>query len=184
MVKLVIFDLDGTLVHLPINYKKLRNEICKALEIEHVDSILGTLSAVDEKTRTKIFGIWSKLELEALPNLIKIAEGMKLYESFQHTLRCLVTLQGREVVTKILERTGLHFDHIVTRENSLVRSEQIKIVIERFKVKPSEVLVIGDRESDRKAAEENGCNFMFVKRVKSWLRDIQQRGGCVGNRHG
>lgn len=163
-IKLVIFDLDGTLVHLPINYEKLRNEIRRTLKIEHVPSILGVLSNLDEKTRTKIFDVWSKLELEALPNMVEIAEGIKLYESFQHTHKCLVTLQGRHIVTKILEKVGLHFDYIVTREDSIVRSKQIKIVIEKFKIKPNEVLVIGDRENDKKAAEENGCSFMFVRK--------------------
>lgn len=183
-VELVIFDLDGTLIHLPINYDKLRNEIAKILKIENINSILKALSNLDEKTQTRIFDVWSKLEFEALPNMVKIAEGIKLYNSFQHTPKCLVTLQGRPVVTEILKRIGLHFDHIVTREDSLIRSRQIKMVIERFKVKPNKVLVIGDRESDRKAAEENGCNFIFVwkKNVKFQLLGNNQREGeAIGN---
>lgn len=161
-VRLVIFDLDGTLIYLPINYEKLRNEICEILRIKCADSILEAVSNLDEKTRAKIFNIWSRLELESLPNIVEVPEGIKLYKSFQHIPKCLVTLQGREVVKRILKKTGLQFDYIVTRENSLSRSEQIKIIIEKFKAKSSEVLVIGDRESDRKAAEENGCKFMFV----------------------
>lgn len=163
-IKLIIFDLDGTLIRLPVDYGRLRSEISKILKIKNINSILKSLLNIDEESRARIFDMWSKLEFEALPNMVEISEGIKLYKSFQHVPRCLVTLQGKHVVMKILERTNLHFNHIVTREDSLVRSEQIKFIIKRFKVKPSEVLVIGDRESDKEAAEENGCNFMFVRK--------------------
>jgi len=167
-IKLVIFDLDGTLVHLPIDYEELKSEISKILKIRKVSSILDALSDVDDEIKMKIFNVWSKLELKALPSMIKIDEGIELYNSFRHVPKCLITLQGKQVVTKILERTGLRFNHIVTREDSVSRSKQIKIIIEKFRIKPSRVLVVGDRESDRKAAEENGCSFMFIKKkVKS-----------------
>jgi phosphoglycolate phosphatase-like HAD superfamily hydrolase len=61
-----------------------------------------------------------------------------------------------------LEKTGLSFDYIVTRENSLNRGEQIRIIIEEFRVNPKEVLVVGDRESDKEAAEKAGCMFIFI----------------------
>lgn len=182
-IKLVIFDLDGTLIHLPINYDKLKNEISKILKIRNTSSILKALSNLNREAKARIFDVWSELEFEALPAMVEIDEGIKLYNSFQHTPKCLVTLQSRRVVTEILKRTGLHFDHIVTREDSLIRSEQIKIAIEKFKVKPNVVLVVGDRESDREAAEENGCKFIFVeKNIKSSLmRIFRKKVKHIGN---
>jgi len=90
------------------------------------------------------------------------ARGIRLYNVFCDKVRCLVTLQGRQVVERILEETGLSFDQVVTREDSLSRIEQIRMVIDRFGIDPKEVLFIGDKESDREAAERNGCLFMFV----------------------
>jgi phosphoglycolate phosphatase-like HAD superfamily hydrolase len=38
----------------------------------------------------------------------------------------------------------------------------VKRIIEREKVESAEVVVIGDGESDRKAAMHNGCPFVYV----------------------
>ena len=161
-IRLVIFDLDGTLVHLPIDYEKLRHRISEVLRIGRVDTILDVFSKTDENARKRVFDVWSRLEMEALSGMTENARGIRLYNFFCDKVRCLVTLQGRQVVERILEETGLSFDHVVTREDSLSRVEQIRMVIDRFGVDPKDVLFIGDRESDREAAEKNGCLFMFV----------------------
>lgn len=166
-IKLIIFDLDGTLVYLPIKYEKLREEMSRILGVNKVDSILDALVNVNRDLKVKIFDIWSRLELEALSNLREIDEGIKIYNKFHGKIRCLVTLQGKLIVERILEKTGLSFDYIVTREDSLDRSEQIKMVIEKFKVDSREILVVGDRESDREAAERFGCKFALVKNQDS-----------------
>lgn len=162
-IKLVIFDLDGTLVNLPIDYDRLKMEFARILGTDEISPISKTLSRIDEKTRGKIFEVWTSLELEALPKLELIGEGIELYNKFSNKIRCLVTLQGRRIVEKILERIGLSFDFIVTRENGLFRDEQIRMVLQKFGVNPESVLMIGDRESDKEAAEKVGCKFIFVK---------------------
>jgi HAD superfamily hydrolase (TIGR01549 family) len=161
-IKIVIFDLDGTLIHLPIEYERLRCEISRILKVNKVDSIVEILSNVGKDTRMKVFDIWDDLELKALSCMKEINEGIKIYNRFNGKFRCLITLQGRRVVERILEKTGLSFDYIVTRENSLNRGEQIRIIIEEFRVNPKEVLVVGDRESDKEAAEKAGCMFIFI----------------------
>ncbi|MEM2027373.1 MAG: HAD-IA family hydrolase [Candidatus Bathyarchaeia archaeon] len=162
-IKLVIFDLDGTLVYLPIKYERLREEMSRVLGVNKVDSILGALANIDGDLKMKIFDIWSRLEVEALPELREIDEGIKIYNKFHGKIRCLVTLQGKLIVERILKKTGLSFDHIITREDSLNRDEQIKMIIKKFNVDPREILVVGDRESDREAAKRFGCKFVFVK---------------------
>ena len=162
-VRLVIFDLDGTLVSLPVDYDKLKLEIRKILGIDDISPISEKLSKIDDVKRKKIFEIWTKFEFEALPKLKLVEEGIELYRKYCNKIRCLVTLQGRRVTEAILERVNLSFDFIVTRENSLFRSEQIELIIQKFKINPKNVLMIGDRESDKKAAEKVGCKFIYVK---------------------
>ena len=43
------------------------------------------------------------------------------------------------------------------------KSQTIQHIMEREKVESSQVLVVGDGESDRKSAAENGCPFVHVK---------------------
>jgi phosphoglycolate phosphatase len=161
-IEAVIFDLDGTLVRLPINYEKLFREFAKILKTLKIHPILETISKVDKETQKRLFEIWTKAENEALPELEVIEEGIEIYRRFSDRKKALVTMQGREIVERILEKTGLSFDYVVTREDSLSRFQQITIVIKRFAVFPQRVLVVGDRESDKKAAEKLGCNFLFV----------------------
>lgn len=164
-IKVIIFDLDGTLVHLPIDYEKLRAEISITLKMKEVDSILNVLLNINEKDRAKIFRLLDKYELDAIQNMREIKEGIKIYNDFRDKIRCLVTLQGKLTVKGIIKRTGLSFDFVVTREFSLDRYEQIRAAIKVFNVDPREVLFICDKENDKKAAEKVGCKFLLVKNV-------------------
>jgi len=67
-------------------------------------------------------------------------------------------------VKEIIKRTRLSFDFIVTREFSLDRYEQLKTVIRKFNADPREVLFVGNGESDKKAAEKIGCNFLLAEK--------------------
>lgn len=162
-IKVVIFDLDGTLVHLPIDYEKIRNEIARILRMKRVDSLLDALLNIDEELRMKIFKILDIYELNAIKNMRKIAEGIKIYNDSRNKVRCLVTLQGELAVKEIMRITGLSFDAVITREFSLDRYEQIKAIIKRFNISPKEALFVGDRERDEKAAKKIGCNFLLIK---------------------
>jgi len=162
-IKLIIFDLDGTLVNLPVDYEKLKLEFTRILKTNDITPISKKLSNVDKKTRRELFKMWTKLELEALPKIEVIDKGIELYNRFYDKVRCLITYQGREVAESILKKMNLFFDLVVTREDSLSRSEQICRILRKFKVHPKNVLVVGDRESDREAAERLGCKFIFIR---------------------
>lgn len=162
-MRLVIFDLDGTLIRLPIQYNRLRCEICRILGADKIISITNAVLMAGVEERRKIFEVWDSLEAEALSNVEIIKEGIDMYHKFNDKIRCLVTLQGRRAVNEVLKKIGLTFDYIVTREDCVERKGQLKIIIEKFKIDPSKILVIGDRESDREAAENLGCNFKFIK---------------------
>jgi len=162
-IKVVIFDLDGTLIHLPIDYNKVRFEIAEILKVKNVDSISNALLNIGEEIRVKIFKLLDKYEVDAIQNMREIKEGIKIYNIFRDKIRCLVTLQGNLAVKEIVKITGLSFNLIVTREFSLNRCEQLKAVIRMFNVDPREVLFVGDKENDKKAAEKIGCSFLFVR---------------------
>lgn len=170
-VKLVIFDLDGTLIHLPIRYDELKREISGILGVNRVDSVLNALSKARDEAKRKIFNAWDRLELEAFSRMRKIDEGIEIYNSVHGKFKCLVTLQGRRVVEKILREIDLSFDYVVTREDGLDRSEQIKIVIEKFGVNPRDTLIVGDRESDKEAAKKVGCKFILIRKKGESSRD-------------
>jgi HAD superfamily hydrolase (TIGR01549 family) len=137
-----------------------------------VRPLVQTIAALDQETRREIDEVWTRAELEALPNLKINNKGITLYQKFSGKPLALVTMQGRRVVEEILKKTGLSFDSVVTREDSLSRTRQIEMVIEKLGLIPKDVLMIGDRESDKQAAQKVGCQFLPVSQsLKSFFEE-------------
>src|SRR3972149_6490879 len=65
VTRAVVFDLDGTLVNLPIDYEKLFQEVRERAKISDAHPITKTISKLDAKTKGEIFKIWDKLEATA-----------------------------------------------------------------------------------------------------------------------
>jgi len=162
VIKAVIFDLDGTLVHLPIDYRKLFREFKKVINIEKVRPITQTVAGLDRETREKVFAVWDAAELEAFPQMIVKEEGLKIYQRFSTKPKALVTMQGRRIVEKILKAANLSFNVTITREWSLDRVEQLREAVRRLYVTSEEVLFIGDTHNDEISARKIGCNFLRV----------------------
>ncbi len=131
MISAVTFDLDGTLINLPIDYDKLFQEFRKVTKGKNARPLTKTIPKLDENAKKKIFEIWDKMESEAFKHLTINAEGMALYEKFKTEPKALVTMQGKLLVQKFLNRFSLSFDYIITREQSLDRIEQLKIAAEK-----------------------------------------------------
>lgn len=163
MIRAVIFDLDGTLIHLPVNYEKLFEEFKRLMKTNTVRPVADVVARLDEATKRKVFKVWDAAELEALPKMSMNKEGVKLYEKFSLKPKALVTMQGKAVTEKILQKTRFSFELIITREDSLNRIEQLQKATEILGVKPQEVLFVGDTENDRKSAGKFGCRFLRVK---------------------
>jgi len=164
LIEAVIFDLDGTLIHLPIDYERLFQEFSKIMKTDEVHPLTKTISRLDEKTREKLFEVWDNAELAALTEMTVNDEGMSLYKKFHEKPRALVTMQGEAFVRNVLERLGLSFNFVVTREHCLNRAEQLKIAAEKLKTSFENILFIGNTNDDFLAARNVGCQFLRVGR--------------------
>jgi HAD superfamily hydrolase (TIGR01549 family) len=163
-IKAAIFDLDGTLVNLPIDYRALYAEFRNITGTKNIEPITKTVAALNEALKGKAFETWTRAEFAILPKMTIIKEGVELYEQYSKIPKALVTMQGKNIVEKILSILNLSFQVIITREDSLDRTAQIALALEKLGLKPENVIVIGDRETDKNAAEESGCKFrMMVK---------------------
>jgi len=158
----VVFDLEGTLVKLPIDYEKLYEEIKRELKISKVKPLTKTVKMLDSRSREKIYELWERAELKTLPNMSANEEGMKIYKKHSNKPVALVTMQGKTVVRKILDHFHLSFNAVVTREDEIDRERQIRKAIDEIGLEPHNVLVVGDRDSDEAAAKQVGCAFLRV----------------------
>ena len=162
MIEAVIFDLDGTLIHLPVNYERLIQEFEKVAQAESFHPLLEAVSKLDEVARGQVFKIWDLAELAASVGMTVNQQGMRIYSFFATKPKALVTMQGKAVVNAILEKLGLTFDVILTREDSLNRAEQLKLAVQKFNASFGDVLFVGNSENDALAAKQVMCSFQKV----------------------
>jgi HAD superfamily hydrolase (TIGR01549 family) len=163
LIEAVIFDLDGTLIHLPIDYEKLFQEFRKIMHAENVQPITEVVSKLDKNTQQQVFREWDKTELAAAANITINKQGMEIYKRFSKKPKALVTMQGKAVVENILARLKLSFDITVTREDSLNRAQQLENAAEKLKIQWVNILFVGNTENDKQAAKKVGCQFLRVK---------------------
>ncbi|MCW4018643.1 MAG: HAD-IA family hydrolase [Candidatus Bathyarchaeota archaeon] len=163
MISAVVFDLDGTLVRLPIDWEALFDEFKQIIQVDVIRPLVDTVSQLDGQTRLKVFEVWDKAELAVTKRVTVCEEGMNRYSENEGKPRALVTLQGKRVVDAILDQFGLTFDVVVTREDSVSRAEQLLKVIGELKVPVGEVLFVGNADTDAAAAEKVGCQFLRVQ---------------------
>lgn len=162
MNETIIFDLDGTLIDLPINYDKLFQEFSKIMKKTEIRPITKTISKLDERRKRRVFEVWETIELDAFENMTIVDEGMKLYKRFSKNPKALVTMQGKTLVQNAVEHTGLSFDFTVTREDSLDRTKQLGIAAKKLKTPLKKILFIGNTDEDSDAAKKTGCRFLRV----------------------
>ena len=162
-IKAAIFDLDGTLVNLPIDYRALYAEFRKITRIKNIEPVTKTVASLNEPLREKVFEIWTRAEFVILPKMTIVKKGIDLYGQYSKIPKALVTMQGQKTVEKILHTLNLSFEAVITREDSLDRVAQITLALEKLTSKPENVIVVSDRETDKAAAEKIGCKFKTVK---------------------
>lgn len=163
MIEAVIFDLDGTLMDLPIDYSKLFEEFSKIMKTPIGHPITRAISKLDSHIKEEIFKVWDKAELAVLKSTTPRTEGVNFYKQFSPKPKALVTMQGEAFVRSVLEPLGLRFDFIFTREKSLDRVKQLKLAAQKLDVQFQNILFIGNTGDDELAAKKVGCHFQGVK---------------------
>ncbi len=162
MIAAVVFDLDGTLVDLPVDWEGLFAEFKVIMHVDNVRPVAETVSKVYAETRKQVFDVWDKAELAVSKKSMINEKGMSIYRQYADKPKALVTLQGKKAVEIIAVEFGLRFDVVVTREDSLSRSEQLLMAAEKLKVPLKDILFVGNADTDAEAAKKVGCQFLRV----------------------
>ena len=170
MDKTFIFDLDGTLVTLPINYDELRMEMKKFFNVDYdffrIIQTAVSLSKDDKNILEEAFEIICEKENDAIKG-IKINDHAKDVLQLVKSKGCnmaLVTLQCRKAAEKILEIMEVKdlFSHIITRDESYDRFEQIMKIINDMSISGDNTTMIGDRLNDVECSLRAGCKSVII----------------------
>ena len=171
----VVFDLDGTLVNLPVDWKTVRGAI-KELFGPFIDpfsinrdrndhSILYEL-AHKHGIHTELLELLSFHETEGA----KKAFPLPLLNGISN-LECpigICTKNSQAAVDEISDRFDLNFNSSITRESTLEdkpHPRPLQKCMEELHISPGNTLFIGNEKTDAETALRAGTNFLRVSQL-------------------
>jgi phosphoglycolate phosphatase-like HAD superfamily hydrolase len=174
MIKGIIFDLDGTLVRLPIKYDKIFTKLQNLFDTQDefrplIPTIIKKANN-DPKLIAKAFNIICEEEVIAANNFKAIDDSVNIinyFKSKNYSL-CLVTMQCMNAAKIILDKMQILelFSSIVTRDILHERHLQIKKSIDVLPLSTNEIIMVGDRINDVKSAKQVGCPVILFNKDK------------------
>ncbi|ASJ05976.1 HAD-IA family hydrolase [Thermococcus pacificus] len=181
-IRLVIFDLDGTLVGAPKPFTQLKEELrSRLLAMGIPEEALGDLTPMYETLQRVSRELGLSFE-ELYSHLVELeTERMEesfLFEGVREVLELLrgrgvklavMTRSSRKAALRALEMHGIarYFDLISTRDDVAPEElkpnpGQLRAIIESLKVEPTKTLVVGDHGYDILPAKELGALSVMI----------------------
>ena len=174
MIKGIIFDLDGTLVRLPIKYDKIFTKLQNVFDTQDefkplIQTIIKKANN-DSKIIKKAFDIICEEEAIAANNFEAVdgsIDTLNYFKNKNYSL-CLVTMQCMKAAKIVLDKMQVSelFSSVITRDISSDRSIQIKKSVDCLYFFPDEVMVVGDRIHDVVSAKQVGCTPVLFNKNK------------------
>ena len=174
MIKGIIFDLDGTLVRLPIRYNiifdKLKILFDTKDEFKPLIPTILTKAKNDVNLIQQAFDLICDEETIAAKNFEVIENAVEILDHFknENISLGLVTMQCKKATKLVLDSMNIsnHFSSMITRDDSHERTIQIKKSVEFLSLSPQEIVVIGDRIHDVNSAKQVGCSAILSNKNK------------------
>jgi phosphoglycolate phosphatase-like HAD superfamily hydrolase len=166
-----VFDMDGTLISLPVEWDKVREDLRKltGTSLDFAPFFLDVQSVVakDPLLLGPIMRTIDEYEARAVPEA-RLEEGATevLSSLSSRVMLSLVTMQGRAACDRVFETLGIgrFFASSFTREDSMDRTTQLRMALESLGAKEDESVFVGDRINDLKAARAVGARFVMIRK--------------------
>ncbi len=167
---LLVFDLDGTLVSLPIDWKPVEEAI-QRISGGATRFFLGFLANFyGSKEFWEIHQMVEELEMKAIDKLAVLDNAIEVVKrASTYFTVAIATMQSRRACISVLERLGLTsvVRTVITREDAGTRIDQLRKLLTRVGTAPEEAIFVGDKVLDAIAALMVGIKPILV------LRDVK-----------
>jgi len=161
-LKLVIFDLDGTLLDSPLDFDAIRCEI----GLPDGQPILEALEGLPPPERARAEAVIDRHETEAVraSRLIPGATDLLAWLRARGLKVALLTRNSRASVEAAARRHGLAFDAAVTREDHEPKPSPhgVRHLMEACGAGAAETVVVGDFRFDVEAGTAAGVRTVAV----------------------
>jgi len=155
-VRAVVFDMDGTLVDSDYDWPAIRQR----LEV-HGPSIIDQLNGLPDPERDEKWEVLRGIEEQATRAATLKDGSLELLELLKESgiATALVTNNSGDNARHLLDRLGLRFDVVLTRDSGLWKPSGAPIheAMRLLDVTPDECLAVGDSSYDLEAARAAGC---------------------------
>ena len=198
-IKLIVFDVDGTLVISKADWDGMREKIHEYFEsnfginlefkpvLQKIDEAISLMQKKDPSANIKnarevALKIIEETGLEGLKKSYLIENGIEILEKLKRRIKLAAfTRSGRTEASLALRLHKLekYFDIVMTRDDSekvKPDPEPILIISKKLKVKPKDILVIGDHPYDILAGKRAGAKTMGVLSGLAPSEDLKNAG--------
>jgi len=168
----IIFDMDGTLVELPVDWREVIRRVNETLDV-NVETLLDLFPRLwgTEKYMAASRMI-EDFEMASLSNLKILDDSPRLLRRLSSNYQLgLVTFQSGNVAREILKKLDVNLCLIATRDDSPTRSGQISMIVSTSHLRFEDFLVVGDLLNDVYSALQVGCHAILVDRYGRYSFD-------------
>ena len=170
MPKLVVFDLDGTLLEPALDFDAIRAQI----GLPPGATILEAMDTLSEAERTRAGAILDRHEAEAadrsrlMPGAGELLDWLRA----RGIRTAVLTRNSRRSVERACRQHGLRFSAVVARSTSLGASREdhlpkpspvgVRHLMSTLGTEPEETIVVGDFRFDVEAGAAAGCRTIAL----------------------
>jgi len=162
-IEAVLFDLDGVLVHSPLDLAAIKKELFGDSSL----FIIEGLEALppDERSAKQALLMQREMEAAALAELDPAAESLFAWLETNGIKRGVITRNSREVVRAIAERLKVDFGVVIGREDAPAKPDPLSVLTacDLLAVRAEASVMVGDYIFDIEAGRNAGCRTVFLE---------------------
>jgi len=168
--ELVIFDFDGTIADLDVDWAALKKELSEHYGVDigqisgRLDAFIDSLPDDDRRAAHKIV---ERHEMENISNAKPIAKTIKIIAGLGGRRLAVFTTNTKAAIEKALNLLGIYdrFEMIVCKEDVRKHKpdpEGLLRILKATGVPAERAVYIGDRQKDADAGEAAGIRTVLV----------------------
>ncbi len=158
-IRSIIFDFDGTIINLKVNWSRVKRDLINQGLISPWDSIMTKLYQLHQRNPDEYRKLSSTIEAYEVEALKEIKYSSEIQRQFSK-LRSLgfklavISKQTRGVVSSALQKLDIHkyFETVIGRDYSMSRREQAIMAIKMLGVPHNKAILAGDTINDAASA--------------------------------
>jgi hydrogenase expression/formation protein HypE len=164
-IKAFVFDMDGTLIDSVYDWQDIRRQ----LSVVGTGSIIEFLNALNSPQREQKWALLKRIERDATQQAQAKPGATELLRFLQHRgiQMALVTNNSMENTQILLDRFGLVFDVVLTRDSGLWKPSAAPLIeaARRLHMSPEHCIAVGDSHYDIQAAREAHFRRVFLVNI-------------------